>query len=140
MSENKPEWLIEYQERLADGRLVSVSYDREGDILELFFDKGPGCGIELADEIVLRYNVETGEPLSLMFLSFSRLIQPTDYGPESFRLTGLERLPADRRRIVMRILTSPPVNHYLRVSALSLLHEQKPVPITYVRPPMAVAA
>ena len=140
MSESKPEWLVEYKERLADGQLVSVNYDREGDILEIFFDRGPGCGVELADEIVLRYNIETGKPLSLMFLSFSKLVQPTDYGPESFRLTGLERLPADRRQVVMRILTSPPVNYYLRVSALSLPREPKPVPITYVRQPLAIAA
>jgi hypothetical protein len=115
--------------------VVQIEYDSEGDALEISFAEGAGCGVELTDEIVLRYDETTGAPLSLIFLSFSYLIQPTAYGPESFRLTGLERLPPERRDVVTRILTSAPVNRYLRVSGLSL-SPRRLVPITYVRQPL----
>lgn len=36
----KPAWLMEWEDRLEDGRVVTYSYDREGDILEIFFKKG----------------------------------------------------------------------------------------------------
>jgi len=142
MEKYKPDWLIETQPYLDDGQVVQIEYDREGDILEILFAKGAGCGIELTDEMVLRYDPTTNRPLSLILVSFSHLIQPTEYGPESFRLTGVERLPSKRRDIVMRILTSAPVNRYLRISALSLPPEKRVVPITAlqgVRQPLAVA-
>ena len=107
--------------------------------MDILFAKGAGCGIELTDEIVLRYDPTNNRPLSLIFVSFSHLIQPTEYGPESFRLTGVEGLPPERRDIVMRILTSAPVNRYLRISALSLPPEKRFVPITYVQQPLAMA-
>ncbi|MEW5988142.1 MAG: DUF2283 domain-containing protein [Chloroflexota bacterium] len=138
MTSHQSEWLIEYEESLDETRIVNVSYDREGDILEIFFAEGAGSGIELTDEIVLRYNQATGTPLSLILLSFSHLVQPTEYGPESFRLSGLEKLSPERRETIMRILTSPPVNHYLRVSALTLPRSHRLVPITTVRPLLAV--
>ena len=135
----KKDWLIEYEDHLDNGQPVQIEYDREGDILEIFFAEGGGCGIELTDEIVLRYNPTNNTPLSLIFVSFSHLVQPTEYGQESFRLTGVERLPPKRRDVVMRILTQAPVNRYLRLSAFSLPPERRFVPITYVRQPLAIA-
>ncbi len=128
----KPAWLIEYEDKLEDGRIVTYNYDREGDILEIFFRKGGGCGVELADGIVLRYDVETGEPLSLIFLCFSTMMQPTELGPMSFPLTGLDDLPPEMRETVQRIITSPPVSHFLKVSALWRAPDQRLEPITYV--------
>ena len=139
MNKHKKEWLIETKDYLNNGQVVQIEYDREGDVLDILFAKGAGCGIELTDEIVLRYDPTNNRPLSLIFVSFSHLIQPTEYGPESFRLTGVERLPPERRDIVMRILTSAPVNRYLRISAFSLPLEKRFVPITYVQQPLAMA-
>ena len=114
-----PDWLFVSEEEVSSGQTVRIEYDREGDILELFFAEGAGRGLELTDEIVLRYDVQSGQPLSLIFLSFSKLMQPTEYGPESFYVHGLKRLPPSERDQVMNLLTSSPVNHYLRVSALA---------------------
>ena len=141
MNKHKKEWLIETQDYLDNGQAVQIEYDREGDVLDLLFAKGSGCDIELTDEIVLRYDPKNNNPLSLIFVSFSHLTRrvPTEYGPESFRLTGVERLPPERRDIVMRILTEAPVNRYLRISALSLPPEKRFVPITYVQQPLAMA-
>ena len=136
-----PDWLFVVQEQLDDGRNVRIEYDREGDMLEIFFAEGAGRGLELADEIVLRYDVQTGLPLSLIFLSFSQLMKPTEYGPESFQLHGIKRLPSSEREKVMHILTSAPVNRYLRLSALSLTPRAKQLaPIVYVRQHLAAVA
>ena len=134
-----PDWLFQTEEHLDTGQTARIEYDREGDILEVFFAEGSGRGIELADEIVLRYDPRTGMPLSLIFLTYSQLVKPTPYGPESFRLHGMEHVPATERERIMQILTSPPVNRYLRVSAVSLTPDANQfVPITYVRQQLAV--
>lgn len=86
----------------------------------------------MTDGIVLRYDVKTGEPLSLIFLCFSALMQPTELGPMSFPLTGLDDLPPEMRETVQHIITSPPVSHFLKVSALWRAPNQKPEPITYI--------
>jgi hypothetical protein len=139
METTKPDWLIEHSEQIENGQTVLVSYDREGDTLEIFFNPGPGTGVELTDHFVLRYDKKTAAPLSLIFLSFSKLTQPTEYGPESFRLTGLEKLPPKQRDTITQILMSPPVSYYLRTSALSLPRHSRHVPITYLRQPLATA-
>ncbi|MFN8444556.1 MAG: DUF2283 domain-containing protein [Caldilineaceae bacterium] len=145
MSENTklvtPDWLFTVQDRLEDGQSVQIEYDREGDTLEIIFAKGAGRGLELSAEIILRYDVQTGLPLSLILLSFSKLMQPTEFGPESFLLSGLKRLSAAERERVMQILTSSPVNRYLRVSALSLPPRIKQLsPIVYLRQQLAEVA
>ncbi len=95
----------------------------------------------MSEEIVLRYNDSTNQPLSLILLGFSHFMQPTEYGLESYRLTGLERLPAAERAKILQILTSAPVDRYLRVSALALSTKTpKVAPIAYVRPQLAMVA
>jgi hypothetical protein len=85
---NKPDWLIEGEMTL-NGHPITYNYDKEGDVLEIIFQKGGGLGIDLTENIVLRYNQEHQEPLSLIVTSFSRLTQPTPFGPPSFHLTAL---------------------------------------------------
>lgn len=127
----KPDWLVESEETLEDGQTVLYHYDKEGDVLEIFFQRGGGCGIDLTDEIVLRYDVETGNPLSLIFLCFSALMQSAEFGPPSFRLK-LEEMPDDVRQMVLKIITTRPVNHFLKVLTYSPPRAKRPVPITYV--------
>ena len=135
-----PDWLFTYED--VDGEQnIRIEYDREGDVLEIFFAEGTGRGLELTDEIVLRYDIQTGRPLSLIFLTFSKLMQPTEYGPESFYLDGLQRLSPTEQNKVMKILTSPPVNRYLRVSAVAKLRQAHQfTPIVYVRQQLAPVA
>lgn len=141
LTSSTPDWLFVVQEQLDTGQSVEIEYDREGDTLEIIFAKGAGRGLGLSDEIILRYDVQTGLPLSLILLSFSKLMQPTEFGPESFLLSGLKRLSAAERERVMQILTSSPVNRYLRVSALSLPPRIKQFsPIVYLRQQLAEVA
>lgn len=138
--QQQPDWLFQYEEQLDSGESARIEYDKEGDILEVFFADGSGKGLELAHEIVLRYEPKTDNPLSLILLNYSHLVKPTEYGPESFRLNGMEHLPASERQKVMTMLTSAPLNRFLRVSALAISHdEEQLVPITYVRQQLAAA-
>jgi hypothetical protein len=136
----KPDWLVEYEETLDDGQTIVYQYDKEGDILEVFFQRGGGCGVELTDEIVLRYDVKTGKPLSLIFLCFSALMRSAEFGPLSFRLK-LEEMSDDVCQTVLKIITSRPVNHFLKVLTYSPPRAKRPVPITYVErlPALALA-
>lgn len=139
---SQPDWLFTYTDQFEDGQEAQIEYDREGDMLEIFFAKGAGTGLELSDEIVLRYDPETDVPLSLLFITFSKLIEPTEYGIESFQLTGLEHLAAPRQRQILTMLTSAPINRYLHVSAFCLPKDEATefIPITYIRQGLAAEA
>ncbi len=131
----KSDWLVEHEINVA-GQPIIYSYDKEGDILEIFFQKGHGgVGVDLTENIVLRYNRDSQEPLSLILISFSHLIQPTQYGPPSFRLTALADLPIDMQQVVLKILDSAPVNHFLKMSGLLLSPGEQLQPITYLAHP-----
>jgi YD repeat-containing protein len=133
----KPEWLIE-REITIEGRSVTYSYDKEGDILEIFFQKGSGVGIDLTENIVLRFNRENEEAVSLILTNFSALTQPTKFGPPSFHLTALGELPPDIQQTVLGILNSFPVNRFLKVSGLLLSPDGELQPITYLEQPDAL--
>ncbi|MFQ5628850.1 MAG: DUF2283 domain-containing protein, partial [bacterium] len=62
---------------LNSGETVWSEYDREGDMLEIFFHRGEAtCAIELTENIILRFDWEKSKPLSLSFISYSQLLQP----------------------------------------------------------------
>lgn len=122
-----------YEVITAEGKTVQLEYDSEGDMLEIFFERGPASGaIELADPIILRFDRETGKALSLSVLTFSQVIQPTELGPRSFPLSGLDALPDALREQVQKMITSPPVSHFLKVSVYYPQAEQPPIPISYI--------
>ena len=134
----KPNWLIERKITL-EGRTITYSYDKEGDILEIFFQKGGGLGVDLTENIVLRYSQESEEPLSLILTNFLRLIRPTRFGPPSFHLTALSKLPSDVQQTVLEILNSFPVNRFLKVSGLFLTPGGELQPITYLEQPTGLS-
>ena len=92
-------------------------------------------GVDLTENIVLRYDRQTQEPLSLILIGFARLIQPTPFGPPSFRLTELTKLPSDMQEVVLDMLHAAPINHFLKVSGLLLAPGQQLQPITYLEQP-----
>ncbi len=128
---NKPDWLLE-REITLEGQTIIYSYDKEGDILEIVFQKGGGLGVDLTENIVLRYNRESEEPLSLILTSFSQLIHPTQFGPLSFRLTALTELSPDMQQTILHMLNTFPVNRFLKVSGLLLSPGGELQPITYL--------
>jgi len=124
-----------------DGTPVRLVYDEESDILEIFFgENSAATGIELTDYIVLRLDRKEKRVLSLMLLHFSILSEQTEYGPRSFLLDKLERLPDDLRELVLRLLTSLPVSQFLKLSHLQLTpHTFTPFAYVESQPMMAYA-
>ena len=124
-----------------DGTAVRMVYDEEADILEIFFgENGPATGLELTNYIVLRLDRKAKRILSVMLRHFSILAEQTEYGPRSFPLEQLERLPEEMRELVLRLLTTLPVSQFLKLSHLQA-SPNKSLPLAYVESqPMIVYA
>ncbi|MBL7065047.1 MAG: DUF2283 domain-containing protein [Anaerolineae bacterium] len=128
----RPWWLIEFEITLEDGTIVHCDYDKEGDILELFFRRGPAtCTVELTDNIILRFDRENETPLSLGLISYSALSNLAEIGPYGFRLK-LDEIREDVRQTVLKIITTWPVNRFLKVLTYFPPRAKRPVPITFV--------
>ena len=117
-----------------------LTYDDEGDILYLSFHPGEkGTGVELNEHILLRFSSDDARPLSLTFFNFSVLVQMTEMGPRSFPLTGLADISDELQEVVLHLITTSPVNRYLKVSAYTPSLAET-IPITLVEKPLALAA
>lgn len=107
-------------------------YDPEGDVLDVYFgEKRAAWTIELTDNITLSVDREAGRAVGLSFLDFTELVRPTPLGPRSFPLTGLAGLPLAERDLVIKVLTTPPVNAWLDVSAVQTLPDS-PFAVTHL--------
>lgn len=92
---------------------LHLSYDQDADILYIAFDKGrKASSVSLNDNLVLRFDAQSGEAVGLTILDFSRLMRET----ETLPLSRLEEFPPKLRDLVWRILTRPPISHYLLVT------------------------
>ncbi len=106
-----------------------------GDILEIVFgDVKATCAVELTDNIALRFHREQARAAGLTILDFSILASPTEFGVRSFALTGLDDLPEELRETVARIITTPPVNLFLKVTTFYASPANQ-IPLTYVEGP-----
>ncbi len=102
-----------------DGTPVRLVYDEEADILDIIFgENGPATGIELTDYMLLRLNKSEKRAVSLVLRHFSVLSEQTEYGPRSFPLEQLNKLPEDLRELVLQLITSLPVKQFLKLSQL----------------------
>lgn len=120
--------------KAANGETIRLVYDESGDTLDIFFGENePATGVELTDHILLRLNLKTGRVVSLTLFHFSILTEQTEYGPRSYPLDNLEELPENLRELVVRALTTMPVNQFLKLSHFQE-SPTKHVPITYVEP------
>ncbi len=126
--------IVEKEDRvLADGTKVTLAYEAESDELNIYFGENrKATGIQLTDHILLRLDRAEGKVVSLSFIDFSLLVRPTPYGPPNFRLDGLDDLPDDLREMTLRIITTPPISHFLKVGAFYASLHQSPVPISYI--------
>jgi hypothetical protein len=131
--------LAEINMTTKDGNAVHLAYEETGDILEIVF---PGvdadCSIELTDQILLGFNRKQKRAAGLTMLDFSILATPTEFGPRSFALTGLDNLPDDLSDIVGYILTRAPVNNFLKVVTFYTSSGQT-IPLTYLENPQSMA-
>jgi uncharacterized protein YuzE len=100
---------------------LHFSYDQQADVLYIAFDKGrKASSVSLNDNLLLRFDAQTGEAVGLTVLDFSRLMRE----PGTLSLSRLDEFPAELQKLVWKILKSPPVNHYLRV--ISPTEDQRP--------------
>lgn len=74
--------------------LIDVHYDRQGDILTFSFTKEPRPAVaeEAADEIWVRYDLDTHRVVTVDILNFSARVQAA-FGPQ---LTYDERIDPER--------------------------------------------
>jgi len=130
---------IQRYQVVVEGQTVLLEYDPAGDMFEIFFSRGPASGaIELANPIILRFDRETGQALSLSILTFSQVIEATELGPRGFPLDGLDSLPDGLRKMVVKMITTPPVSRFLKVAVYYPQAERPPVPISYVEQSLAL--
>ena|SRR5205807_2159785 len=123
-------------------QLPTYDYDKEADVLYISFAPGakPTAAVELNDNILLRFNRAEKRAVGLTLMDFSVLIQPTNLGPRSFPLSGLQELEPEWQEIVIEIITAPPVNQILKISSYTpSLNESVPITLI-VKPPIPVAA
>jgi hypothetical protein len=126
--------LQETEIKTINGKVIRLVYDENEDILDIFFGENkPATGIELTEHILLRLELATGLVVSLTLLHFSILTEQTEYGPRSYPLDKLEELPENIRELVVRALTTAPVNQFLKISHFQE-SPTKRVPFTYVEP------
>jgi hypothetical protein len=113
---------MERDETVGCGSAERLDYDRESDVLEVYFgDRRRAWTIELTENITISLDRQQQEAVSLTFLDFSRLARPTASGPRSFPITGLAPLPDQERDLVLRLITSAPVSRWLDVSTVETL-------------------
>jgi uncharacterized protein YuzE len=115
----------------------TVNYDEISDTLYMsFIPAQRATGIELNEHILLRIDKESSRAVGITFLNYSILIQKADFGPRSFPLTGLAKLPEETREIVMDILASAPVKEILSLSTYTpSLSEAIPITLLHLPQP-----
>ena len=79
----------------------------------------------------MRLDREARRAVSLTLLHFSILSEQTVYGPRSWRIDSLERMPDALREVVLRVLTTLPVSQFLKLTQLQTGAAQF-VPVAYV--------
>ena len=122
--------------------MYTYNYDQEADVLYISFAPGEMAttAVELNDNILLRFNRTEKRAIGLTLMDFSVLAQLTKFGPRTFPLTGLDDLEPEWQAIVIDLITSPPVNHLLKVSTYTPSLTSS-IPVASVeRPALALVA
>jgi len=130
-----------YAVKLSTGQTAQCEYDPNGDLLEIYFVQGEAtAAVELTDNIVLRFDWDSGIPLSLGIISFSTLLQPSPYGKMHFELL-IEEWPEEAEDKILAMLRRPPLTEFLTLSSYTPAHANHVIPTTTIRQlPALVAA
>jgi hypothetical protein len=141
MNKNTPVWLYEQEITLENGDTALLSYDDEGDILEIFFVDAPAtASVALNDNIILRFDRTQGRPLSLAVVGVTALTQRQEFGRPVLALEGLEKLPeADRARI-LHMLQASPLNMVLQLYSFKQKERGRTIPLAVLAQPLPAAA
>jgi hypothetical protein len=120
---------------LNTGKTAWYEYDQEGDVLEIVFRPAEAtCAIELTESIILRFDWQTNEPLSLSFIGFSRLLQQNQYDEAHYQLLT-DEWPEDAHNRIWTMLRTPPVSEFLRLSSYIPAHTGQMIPMAAIKPP-----
>ena len=131
--------LTELESTLSTGKRVLYSYDEEGDLLEILFRQAEAtCAVELTESIILRFDLDTSEPLSLSLIGFSRLMQPAEYDTQYFRLL-IDEWPEQVREKVILMLRSAPLNEFMQIASYTPPHTRYAIPLAMVKRPRVLA-
>ena len=93
---------------------MRLSYDEEGDVLEVIFDerlhRARKKAYRLRQGIVLYVSVETMKPVQLTLVSYRTLAQfPVVH------FDGWQALPTPDKELLLPIITSPKISAFLRL-------------------------
>lgn len=112
-----------------------LEYDQDGDLGELFFRSAEAtCAIELTESLILRFDWDSCEPLSLSFISMSKLVQPMKFGPVHFQLLN-EEWPDEVQDKVWSMLQRAPLNEVLTLSSYVPAHSHQVIPMAAIKQP-----
>ncbi len=130
-----------YAVKLNTGQTAQCEYDPTGDLLEIYFVQGEAtAAVELTDNIVLRFDWDSGTPCSLSIISFSTLLQPSRYGKMHFELL-VEEWPEEAQDKILAMLRRPPLIEFLTLSSYTPAHANYVIPTTAIKQlPTLVAA
>ncbi len=118
---------------LSTGQIAWYEYDQGSDMLEIIFRQAEAtCAVELTESIILGFDWETNEPLSLGFISISRLIQPTEYGEVHFQLLT-DEWPDEVQDKIWEMLQKPPLTEFLKLSSYTPAHTHKIIPMAVIK-------
>ncbi len=119
---------------LETGETVWYEYDREGDMLEIIFRPAKAsCAVELTESIILRFDWAANEPLSLGFISISRLLQSNQYGEMHFQLLS-DEWPEEDREKIWKMLRRSPLTEFLTLSSYMPAHTHQTIPVAAIKP------
>jgi len=118
---------------LNTGQKVWYEYDHDGDLLELIFRQADAsCAVELTESIILRFDWATNEPLSLSFISFSKLVRPTPYGQLYFQLLN-DEWPDEIQGKILTMLQFSALNEFLGLSSYVPAYLHDIIPTTTIK-------
>ena len=95
---------------------ISLRYEQDDDILYVTFGNAgrKGMGVNLHENILLRFDRHTAEPLGLTLIDYSKLKDLS-----SLPLHDLSTFPEDLKQILQRVLLTEPVQRFLEVDSIS---------------------
>ena len=126
---------LEKREHILDtGEKVWYEYDRDSDMLEIIFQPAnASCAIELTESIILRFDWTTNKPLSLGFISISRLLQSNQDGEIHFQLLT-DEWPEDAQEKIWTMLRQSPLTEFLKLSSYMPAHTHQTIPVAAIKP------
>ena len=124
MNENDYQWLNAFE----------YDYIEAADILEIFFVQGAATSaVEIADDVVLRFDHSKQQAVSLILNNYTYLVQPAQFGPRSFKL-NIDHLAPFLQETVLQIMSQPPVNRVIKMLTYATSSSSRAIPIAAIEP------